>query len=47
MFLSSGELVFSFVEGAVAEHCEEDVASASGEGDEGLVWPCPRRVDTG
>jgi hypothetical protein len=37
MFLSSGELVFSFVEGAVSQHGEEDVTAASGECDEGLV----------
>ena len=37
MFLSSGELMVGLVEGAVAEHGEEDVAPAPGEGDEGLV----------
>lgn len=39
-FSSSGEdgLIGSrLVEGAVAEHGEQDVGSASGEGDEGLV----------
>ena len=38
--LSSGEGGFGWsrlVEGAVAEHGVEDVGSASGEGDEGLV----------
>ena len=37
MFLSSGQGVFGLVESAVAEHRVEDVATASGEGDEGLV----------
>jgi hypothetical protein len=37
MFLSSGELVVWLVQGAVAEHGVEHVATASGEGDEGLV----------
>jgi len=35
--LSSGELVFGLIQGAVAKHGEEDVAAVSGEGDEGLV----------
>ena len=35
--MSSGELMVGLVEGSVAEHGEEDVAPASGEGDEGLV----------
>ena len=29
--------MFGFVKRSVAEHCEQDVASASGEGYEGLV----------
>ena len=37
MCLSSGELMVGVVEGAVAEHGEEDVAPSPGEGDEGLV----------
>jgi len=39
MFLSSGEVVLGLIEGSVAEHCKENVAAASGEGDEGLVVP--------
>ena len=35
--MSSGELVFGFVECAVAEHGVEDTAASSGKGDEGLV----------
>ena len=34
-----GEWFGRFVEGAVAEHGEQDVAAAPGEGDEGLVVP--------
>ena len=37
MFLSSGELMVSLIKGAVAEHGVENVATSSGEGDEGLV----------
>ena len=37
MFLSSGEWVLGLIERAVAEHGEENVATAAGEGDEGLV----------
>ena len=35
--LSSSKSMFGFVKRSVAEHCVEDVASASGEGYEGLV----------
>jgi hypothetical protein len=35
--LSSGEAMVGLIEGAVAEHGEEDVAAAPREGDEGLV----------
>ena len=35
--LSNAERLLNFVERSVTEHGEEDVASASGEGDEGLV----------
>ena len=37
MCLSSGELMFGLIEGAVAGHGVEDVTAAAGEGDEGLV----------
>ena len=35
--MPSGEWVVGLIEGAVSEHGIEDVAAASGEGNEGLV----------
>jgi hypothetical protein len=35
--VSSGELVFGLIEGAVSEHREHHVAAAAGQSDQGLV----------